>query len=81
MILACLRILGNSPVKKDKLIRFVSGFKRSFLMIVGILSGLMALWTVRVLISALTSSGDIGERKKDVSDCLFEVLEYIPSHM
>ena len=42
-------------------------------MIVGILPGPTALWTFRVLISASTSSGDIGgERTKDFSDCLFK---------
>ena len=55
----------------------MNGFERSFLncfkMIVGILPGPIALWTFRVLISASTSSGDIGcERMKDFSDCLFK---------
>ena len=68
--------MGNSPVEKDKLIRFANGFKRSFLncfrMIVGILPGPTAWWTLRVLISASTSSAYIGERKKQFSDCLFK---------
>ena len=72
MILACLRNLGNSPVEKDKSIRFANGFERSFLncfrMIVETLRGPTALWTLRVLISASTSSVYIGERKKDFSD-------------
>ena len=76
IILACLRILGNSPVEKDKLIRFANGFERSFLncfrMIVGILPGPTALWTLRVLIGASISSGNIGKRKNDFSDCLFK---------
>ena len=76
IILACLRILGNSPVEKDKLVRFVNCLKRSFLncfrMIVGILPCPTALLILRVLISASTSSGDISERKKDFSDCLFK---------
>ena len=42
-ILAYLRILGNSPVEKDRLIKFVNGFKRNFLncfkMIIAILPG------------------------------------------
>ena len=71
--LTCLKISGNSPVVKDRLIRFVNGFERSFLncfkMIVGILPVPTALWTFRVLISASTFSGVIGERKKDFSDC------------
>ena len=75
IILACLRILGNSPVEKDKLIRFANGFKRSFLnclgLILGILPGSTALWTSRVLISGSTSSGDLGKWEKDFSDCLF----------
>ena len=29
IILAFLRILGNSPVEKDRLIRFANGFERS----------------------------------------------------
>ena len=41
-------------------------------MIVGILPGPTALWTFRLLISASTLSGDIGERKKDFLDCLFK---------
>ena len=76
IILAFLRILGNSPIEKDKLIRFANGFERSFIncfrMIVGILPGPSALWTLRVRISASTSSGDIGQKKKDFSDCLFK---------
>ena len=68
--------MGNSPVEKDKLIRFANGFERSFLncfrMIVGILPVPTALWTLRVLISASTLSGHIGERKKYFSDCLFK---------
>ena len=30
IILAHLRILGNSPVEEDKLIRFADGFERRF---------------------------------------------------
>ena len=41
-------------------------------MIVGILPVPTALWTFRVLISASTFSGVIGERKKDFSDCLYK---------
>ena len=31
IILVCLRILGYSPIEKDKLMRFNNGFERSFL--------------------------------------------------
>ena len=68
--------MGNSPAEKDKLVRFAKDFERSFLncfrMILGILPGPTTLRTVRVLISASKSSGDIGERKEDFSDCLFK---------
>ena len=48
IILAHLRILGNSPVEEDKLIRFANGFERRFLscfrMIAGILPGPTAFY-------------------------------------
>ena len=76
IILAVLRILGNSAIEKDKLIIFVNGFKGNFLncfkMSVGKLPGPTTLCTFKVLTNASTSLGDIGERKKDFSACLFE---------
>ena len=74
MFIKCLIMWYTDFTVLSNIIRSVNGFERSFVnclkMVVGILPGPTALCTFRTLISVSTSSGNIGERKKNPSDCL-----------
>ena len=69
MTLASLRELGKTPLLKDRLISWNNGIDNCFLkslkILFGILLGPTALWSSIRFIRSCTSSGSIGEIKKE----------------